>query len=332
MTGFHTPLRALICGISGQDGAYLAELLLAKGCEVWGTSRDVGANDFCGLKSLGLFEKVTLFSMLPEDFNSVMRVISEIRPHQVYNLTGQSSVGLSFERPLDAMSSIATGTLNQLEAIRLTDKSIRFFNASSGECFGESRLPINEQSVFLPQSPYAVAKAAATWYVSVYRSSYDLFACSGILFNHESPLRSERFVTKKIVSAAVDISMGSKEKLRLGNTAIRRDWGWAPEYVEAMWRMLDYNKPEDFVIATGVTQSLQEFIQAVFEEIDLDWRNYLIVDPNLLRPSDPVESVGNPAKAKMLLEWQPAVVGTEVPKKMFRECYQSIKKSRMSHV
>lgn len=312
--------RALICGISGQDGAYLAQLLLRKGYEVWGTSRDAQVSKFDGLNALSIVDKVKTLSMSPEDFHNVLQVFSEVKPHEIYNLAGQSSVGLSFEQPLETMSSIATGTLNQLEAIRFVDKSIRFYSAGSSECFGDTgELAASESSVFRPQSPYAAAKAAATWQVSVYRKSYGLFACTGILFNHESPLRPERFVTKKIISAARRIAAGSDEKLKLGNIEIRRDWGWAPEYVDAMWRMLNRESPEDFVIATGVTQSLQQFVQAVFEEAGLNWRNHVIVDSAFLRPSDPLESVGNPTKAKLQLDWKPAVVGIEVPKKMFRE-------------
>ena len=197
---------------------------------------------------------------------------------------------------------------------------MRFYSAGSSECFGDTGdFAASELSVFRPQSPYAVAKAAATWHVHVYRKSYDIFACTGILFNHESPLRHERFVTKKIVSAARRISEGSNEKLKLGNIEIRRDWGWAPEYVEAMWRMLNRQSPEDFVIATGVTQSLQQFVEAVFEEAGLNWRDHVIVDPAFLRPSDPLESVGNPTKARLELNWEPTFVGSDIPKKMFRE-------------
>lgn len=312
--------RALICGVSGQDGAYLACLLLSKGYEVWGTSRDAQTSKFVGLKALSILDKVKTRSMLPEDFRSVIQVFSEVRPHEIYNLAGQSSVGLSFEQPLETMSSIAIGTLNQLEAIRCVDKSIRFFSAGSSECYGDTGgLAANESSLFRPQSPYAVAKAASTWHVSVYRKSYDLFACTGILFNHESPLRPERFVTKKIVSAAKRIAFGSNEKLKLGNIDIRRDWGWAPEYVDAMWRMLNLDAPEDFVIATGVTQSLREFVRLVFEEAGLDWRDHVIGDSTLLRPSDPLESIGDSTKARKRLEWMPAVVGSEVPKRMYRE-------------
>lgn len=312
--------RALICGISGQDGSYLARLLLSKGYEVWGTSRDGQFSKFGGLNALSIVDQVNILLMFPEDFRSVIQVFSAVRPHEIYNLAGQSSVGLSFEQPLETFSSIATGTVNQLEAIRIVDKSIRFYSAGSSECFGDTgELAASEAAVFRPQSPYAVAKAAAAWHVSVYRESYDLFACTGILFNHESPLRPEHFVTKKIVSAAQRIAAGSDETLKLGNIEIRRDWGWAPEYVDAMWRMLRQESPGDFVIATGVSQSLQEFVQAVFEEAGLDWLNHVIVDPAFLRPSDPLISVGNPSKAKLYLGWEPKVVGAAVPKKLFRE-------------
>jgi len=314
--------RALICGVSGQDGAYLASFLLAKNYEVWGTSRDAQVSNFEGLRALKIINKVKTLSMSPEDFSRVLEVFSEIRPHEIYNLAGQSSVGLSFEQPLETMSSISTGTLNQLEAIRFVDKSIRFYSAGSGECFGDTgSIPACESSIFQPASPYAVAKTAAAHHVSVYRKSYGLFAVTGILFNHESPLRQERFVTKKIVTTVRRIAAGSNEKLNLGNIDIHRDWGWAPEYVDAMWRMLNLNEPEDFVIATGVIQSLREFVQIVFEEVGLNYRDHLISDSSLLRPSDPIKSVGNPAKAKERLNWVPFFIGSEVPKKMFRESF-----------
>ena len=312
--------RALICGISGQDGAYLASFLLSKGYEVWGTSREAQVNKFEGLRALNIIDKVKTLSMLPEDFHSVVQIFSEIRPHEIYNLSGQSSVGISFEQPLETMSSISIGTLNQLEAIRFVDKSIRFYSAGSSECFGDTGdIPACESTYFRPCSPYAIAKAAATHQVSVYRKSFGLFAVTGILFNHESPLRHERFVTKKIITTVRRIGAGSNEKLKLGNIDIQRDWGWAPEYVDAMWRMLNLEEPEDFVVATGVKQSLREFVQTVFEEAGLDWRQHVIADATLLRPSDPIKSVGNPAKAKERLNWVPFVVGAEVPKKMFRE-------------
>lgn len=314
------PRRSLICGISGQDGAYLAQLLLSKGYEVWGTSRDAQINAFSGLKQLGIYGQVHLLSMVPEDFDSVIQVVSDVKPHEIYNLAGQSSVGLSFDKPLETLASIATSTLNQLEAIKLVDKSIRFFNAGSSEVFGDTCGEYaDENTGFFPYSPYAVAKAAATWEVVLYRKSYNLFACTGILFNHESPLRPERFVTKKIVSAAKRIAGGSNEKLTLGNTEIRRDWGWAPDYVIAMWKMLNQDHADDYVVSTGKSLSLQNFVGAVFEEAGLDWRDHVIIDPSLLRPSDPMEIIGNPEKAKKNLNWEPSVTGLDVPREMYRE-------------
>ena len=312
--------RALICGVSGQDGAYLASFLLAKGYEVLGTSRDAQAKKFDGLVALNILDKVKTLSMLPEDFHSVLQVFSETRPHEIYNLSGQSSVGISFEQPLETMSSISTATLNQLEAIKFVDKSIRFYSAGSSECFGDTGdIVACESSSFRPCSPYAVAKIAASHHVSVYRKSFGLFAVTGILFNHESPLRQEHFVTKKIITTVRRIAAGSNEKLKLGNIDIQRDWGWAPEYVDAMWRMLNLEEPEDFVIATGVQLSLREFVQTVFEEAGLDWRNHLISDSTQLRPSDPIKCIGDPTKAKERLNWIPFIVGSEVPKKMYRE-------------
>lgn len=312
--------RALICGISGQDGAYLAQFLLVKGYEVWGTSRNAQGGSLGNLRALNIIEKVKILSMLPEDIHSVVNVFSEVRPHEVYNLTGQSSVGISFEKPLETMSSITTGVLNQLEAIRIVDKSIRFFFAGSGECFGQAaEHAADESTPYWPQSPYAVAKAAASWNVSVYRKSFNLFACTGILFNHESPLRQKHFVTMKIVSTARRIACGSDERLKLGNLSVYRDWGWAPEYVDAMWRMLNRAVPEDFVIATGITQSLRDFVQTVFDEAGLDWRDHVLVEPSLYRPTDPIAIVGNSAKAEELLLWAPTLVGSEVPKRLYRE-------------
>jgi GDPmannose 4,6-dehydratase len=314
------PGRALVCGISGQDGAYLARLLLSKGYEVWGTSRDAPRCEFSNLTALKIRDQVTTVSMSPEDFRSVLQVFLEVRPTEIYNLAGQSSVQLSFDQPLETMSSVAIGTLHQLEAIRFVDTTIRFYSAGSGECFGNTgAAAADETTVFRPESPYAVAKAAAAWHVSVYRKSYDLFACTGYLFNHESPLRPERFVTRKIVAAARRIAAGSDEKLRLGNIEIRRDWGWASEYVAAMWQMLNRDSPEDFVIATGTKQSLREFVQTVFENANLDWRDHVIIDSALRRPADPMESAGNPAKAHRLLGWQPTTIGADVPKRLYRE-------------
>ena len=311
--------RALICGVGGQDGALLARLLLAKGYEVWGTSRDAETSSFAGLAALGIRERVTVVSMSPVDFRSVIQVVADARPQEIYNFSGQSSVGLSFAQPIETIESFSTGVLNLLEAIRFLDRSIRLYNAGSGECFGDTGgRPADESTPFMPRSPYAVAKSAATWQVRVYRESYGIFACTGILFNHESPLRPERFVTRKIVAAARRIAAGSSEKLKLGNLDIRRDWGWAPEYVEAMWRMLDHESPEDFVIATGVTQSLRDFIETVFDEARLDWRAHVVADPGLLRPLDVGESNANPAKAALELGWVPSIVGKSIPRELYR--------------
>ena len=314
------PRRALICGVSGQDGAYLAQLLLSKGYQVWGTSRDAQVSSFSGLRRLGIFSQVTAFSMSPIDFRSVLQVVSRVKPHEIYNFAGQSSVGLSFDQPVETTESITIGVLNLLEVIRFVDPAIRFYNAGSGECFGDTGgVPADESTPFHPCSPYAVAKAAATWQVAVYRDAYKLFACTGILFNHESPLRPERFVTRKIVSAACRIANGSTEKLMLGNIDICRDWGWAPEYVDAMWRILNHDTPEDFVIATGVTQSLREFLSTVFEEAKLDWREHVVIDSALMRPSDSLTSAACPKKAHELLSWTPMCFGPAVAKRLFRE-------------
>ena len=224
---------ALIAGVSGQDGAYLSKFLLDRGYTVYGTSRDAQASSFANLARLGILDRVQVASMSITDFRSVLQTLQRIQPDEVYNLSGQSSVGLSFELPVETLESIATGTLNLLEAIRFTGRPIRFYSAGSGEVFGDTDgLPANETTRFAPRSPYAVAKAAAYWQVTNYREAYGLHASTGILFNHESPLRPERYVTRKIVAAACRILWGSGEKLTLGNIDIERDWGWAPDYVE----------------------------------------------------------------------------------------------------
>lgn len=301
--------RALILGVSGQDGAYLAKLLLDKGYEVHGTSRDVETRDFRGLKALGIRDRVTLHSASLVDFRNLLQVISSVEPDEIYNLASQSSVGLSFAHPMETMESIALGTLQILEVMRYLNAPIRFYNACSSECFGDvpQGEACNEQRPFRPRSPYAAAKAAAFWATANYRDAYGLFACSGILFNHESPLRPERFVSKKIVATAVRIAGGSKEKLRLGNLEIWRDWGYAPEYCEAMWRMLQHDEPEDFVIATGKAHRLEEFVAKAFAAVSLDWREHVEIDRSLFRPSDLAYSRGDASKARNLLGWRPKV-------------------------
>ena len=309
--------RALICGISGQDGAYLADFLLRKGCQVYGTSRDAQVADFRNLTRLGIRDRVGLESVATTDFRSVLQALIRVEPDEVYHLAGQSSVGLSFMQPVETMESIAVATLNLLEAIRFTGRPIRFYNAASGECFGECpEQGADEQTPFRPRSPYAVAKAAAYWEVTNYREAYGLFACSGILFNHESPLRPERFVTQKIVSAVKRIAGGSRERLNLGNLAIRRDWGWAPEYVEAMWMMLQQREPGDFVIASGESRTLEEFVERAFALRGLHWREHVESDASLLRPTDLMRGIANPRKAAQALGWTARLRMNEVVSRM----------------
>jgi GDPmannose 4,6-dehydratase len=298
-------MRALICGISGQDGTYLADLLLAKGYDVVGSSRDAQTTNFLNLSRLGIAHRVQLESMAVHDFRSVLQLIHKVEPDEIFNLSGQSSVGLSFSQPIETLDSIISGTLNLLESIRFLGKPVRFYNAGSSECYGDTdALGASEDSQFRPRSPYAVAKSAAYWLVANYREAYGLHASTGILFNHESPIRPERFVTRKIVTTACRISRGSKEKLTLGNLQIRRDWGWAPEYVDAMWRILQCETPGDFVIATGTTNSLEEFVSEVFAALGLDWRDHTSVSEGLLRPTDISEGKGNPGKAERVLGWK----------------------------
>jgi GDPmannose 4,6-dehydratase len=295
---------ALICGVSGQDGSYLAQLLLKKGYQVWGTSRDAQMSSFKNLKFLGIYEQIKRESMALNDFRSVLQVLFKVQPDEVYNLAGQSSVGLSFEQPVETLESIATGTLNLLEAIRFTKAKIKLYNAGSSECFGDiGTEAADEKTPFHPRSPYAVAKATAFWEVANYREAYDIFACSGILFNHDSPLRPARFVTQKIVTTACRIAQGSIEKLKLGNTSIIRDWGWAPEYVEAMYLMLQQEQPDDYLIATGESHTLAEFVAQGFAYFGLNWQDHVITDSSLFRPTDLSISRGNPSKAKEKLGW-----------------------------
>lgn len=295
---------ALIFGISGQDGAYLAKLLLAKGYRVVGTSRDAQASRFDNLARLGLEDNVQLESASMHDFRSVHQLIVTIRPDEVYNLAGQSSVGLSFDQPIETLESIALGTLHILEAIRISNLPIRFYGAGSSECFGDTGgVPASEETPFRPRSPYAVAKATAFWETTNYREAYGLHACTGILFNHESPLRPKRFVTQKIIQGACQIAQTGQGRLKLGNIDISRDWGWAPEFVEAMWLMLQQEQPRDFVIATGRTITLREFIRIAFKHYGLDWAQWVDSDPTLIRPTELMVSCGDPSLAHHVLGW-----------------------------
>jgi GDPmannose 4,6-dehydratase len=297
--------RALISGISGQDGALLASALLDTGYEVFGTSRDAELSSFENLVRLGIRDKVTVLSMALNDFRSVLEVVDRTQADEIYNLAGQSSVGLSFEQPVQTLESISIGTLNLLESLRYLKRPIRFYNAGSSECFGDTgNMPANEATAFRPRSPYAVAKATAFWQVANYREAYGIFACSGILFNHESPLRQGRFVTQKIANAVASIAAGLSDTLELGSLDVSRDWGWAPEYVKAMQLMLLRETADDFVIATGETASLGDFVEVAFASAGLDWRDHVRTNPALERPTDILVSRSDPSKAAELLGWR----------------------------
>ena len=313
------PRRALICGISGQDGAYLARLLLSKGYHVTGTSRDAQVSSFANLSRLGVRDAVEFDSMVLTDFRSTLQTLKKAAPDEVYNLAGQSSVGLSFQQPVEAMESVGLGALNLLEAIRFLGRDIRLYNASSSECFGNTAgKPADESTPFQPRSPYAVAKSAAHWMVVNYREAYGVFACNGILFNHESPLRPARFVTRKIIAGACAIKRGEAERLRLGNLDISRDWGWAPDYVDAMWRMMQLARPADFVIASGRTHTLRQFVEMAFAAVDLDWRRFVDIDESLRRPTDIDFSAGDPSRALRLLGWRADTTLPEIVTRMVR--------------
>ena len=317
---------ALIFGISGQDGAYLSQLLLQKGYEVHGTSRDAEVNNFSSLLFLGIKDLIKLHSVSLTDFRSVLQVIERVKPNEIYNLSGQSSVGLSFEQPHETLESIAVATINILESMRFLGGSFLFYNACSSESFGDTGdLPANEKTPFNPKSPYGVAKASSFWQVANYRESYDLFACSGILFNHESNLRPKRFVTRKICKAAARIALGSDEILNLGDISIKRDWGWAPEYVKAMWMMLQQKNADDFVIATGYSSTLREFIGAAFSALNLNWENHVISNPKLFRPSEILSVYGSPSKAKEILNWSAEKTMPEIAKLMSLNEFEFLK-------
>ncbi|MDH3327871.1 MAG: GDP-mannose 4,6-dehydratase [Desulfobulbaceae bacterium] len=315
----------LILGVSGQDGSYLAKSLLEKGYRVVGSSRDAQMSSFANLMRLGIRDRVEVESVSSNDFRSVLQVLKKVKPDEIYNLAGQSSVGLSFSQPMETFESISIGTLNLLESIRMLELPVRFYNACSSECFGniDGERAV-EETPFRPRSPYAVAKAAAFWQVANYREAYGLFACSGILFNHESPLRPERFVTQKIVREACRIKAGLQSKMRLGNISIKRDWGWAPEYVEAMWLMLQQDKADDYIVATGETHTLEELVATVFSYLGMDWKDYVELNPDLLRPTEIKSSLADPSKAEKNLGWKPQYGMKEAVTMMVEEYVESM--------
>jgi GDPmannose 4,6-dehydratase len=323
--------RALICGISGQDGTYLAQLLLDRGYEVWGSSRDAELAEFDHLRRFGLYDSVHLVSLNLRDIGSVLGLLRRARPDEIFSLAGQSSVGLSFEQPVETIESIALGTLSLLEAIRLSDRDIRLYNAGSTECFGDTGDSVaNEGSPFSPCSPYAVAKASAFWTVANYRQAYGMYACTGILSNHDSPLRPRRFVTRKIIHAVASLASGRDVRLSLGNLNIERDWGWSPEYVEAIAVMLNQTSPADYIIATGKSHTLREFVETAFGLIGKDWQDYVTIDEALMRPTDILRNKVDPSKAATGLGWRARSGMTEVVGMMLEAEMANLRKEEVA--
>ncbi|MCT0229478.1 GDP-mannose 4,6-dehydratase [Synechococcus sp. CS-1324] len=315
-----SPPVALISGITGQTGAYLAHRLLQKGHKVVGGTRDASSSDRSRLKRLGVDGDLELLSLAPADFRSVIQCVRKVRPDQIYYLAGQTSVGLSFEQPFESIESIAVGTLNLLEAIRLLGEDIRFFSAGSSECFGNSLVfPLTEESPMRPVSPYAVAKCAAFWSTVNYRQAYGLFACTGILSNHESPLRPDRFVTRKIISSLRSIQAGDADKLTLGNLDIWRDWGWAPDYVEAIDLIMSADNADDYLIASGHTHSLREFLSIACRLAGLDEDQIISSDPGLYRPSELNTIELDPSKIRQQLGWSSTLPFETMVERLYHE-------------
>lgn len=317
--------KALITGITGQDGSYLAELLLQKGYEVHGIIRR--ASTFNTDRIDHLYKdphdpEARLFLHYGDltDGTGLRRILEKVQPDEVYNLGAQSHVKVSFEQPEYTADVVATGTLRLLEALRdyikVSGKEVRIYQAGSSEMFGASPPPQNEKTPFYPRSPYAAAKVAAYWYAVNYREAYGLFICNGILFNHESPRRGETFVTRKITRAVGRIKMGLQKKLYLGNLEAKRDWGYAGDYVEAMWLMLQQSEPDDYVIATGESHSVREFLEEAFGYVGLDWRRYVEVDPRYFRPTEVDHLQGDATKARAKLGWRPKVTFKELVRMM----------------
>ena len=301
-----TKKRALITGITGQDGSYLAEFLLEQGYDVIGMVRRSSTVNFDRIKHIQDDVELAQGDLL--DQSSLISVLSDYKPQEVYNLAAQSFVPTSWKQPVLTGEFTALGVTRMLEAIRTVDTSIRFYQASSSEMFGKvQEIPQTEKTPLYPRSPYGVAKVYGHWITVNYRESYNLFACSGILFNHESPRRGLEFVTRKISHAVAKIKLGLAKDLRLGNLEAKRDWGFAGDYVRAMWLMLQQDQPDDYVVSTGETHSVREFCEVAFEHVDLDWQKYVVQDPAFMRPAEVDHLIGDPAKAARELGWKPTV-------------------------
>lgn len=307
--------KALVLGASGQDGAYLAQALLQAGHLVVGAFRSEAPPE--NFVRLGIADRVQSIRLDVSRAQAVHEAIATLRPTHVYNLAGQTSVAESFREPAETFDGIALGTIHVLEAVRQLNPEIRLFNAGSGEMFGDTGgVAANEATPLAPCNPYAIAKSAAFWSVANHREAHGLFACTGILFNHESPLRSQRFVTRKIAAAAARIARGSDERLTLGNLEVSRDWGWAPEYVEAMRLMLEEDAPRDFVLASGATVNLQEFVDAAFAAVGLRWREHVDFDSALKRPTDVSAAHADPTLAAGQLGWRASTRGLDVARRL----------------
>jgi GDPmannose 4,6-dehydratase len=327
--------KALITGITGQDGSYLAELLLDKGYEVHGLIRRSSSFNTDRIEHLYKdphHPETRLFLHYGDlvDGTGLREVLSRVMPDEIYNLGAQSHVRVSFDQPVYTVQSDALGTMQLLEAIRDTGKAIRFYQASSSEMYGKVvETPQTETTPFHPRSPYACAKVYSYWQTVNYRESYDMFACNGILFNHESPRRGETFVTRKITRAATRIKVGLQEKLFLGNLDAKRDWGFAGDYVEAMWMILQQPRPDDFVIATGETHSVREFLDEVFALLELDWKKHVQVDPRYFRPAEVDLLLGDAGKARKVLGWQPKVTFKGLAKMMVEHDLKLARRERV---
>ncbi|MGZ7116655.1 MAG: GDP-mannose 4,6-dehydratase [Methanobacterium sp.] len=311
--------KALITGSTGQDGAYLAKFLLDKGYDVFGTYRRLSTPNFWRLQYLDIFDKMKLIPADLSDSFSMMEAINISKADEVYNLAAQSFVGTSFEQPYSTALVTGLGVTSILEAIRQINPDIKFYQASTSELYGEGHSSIlNEKTTFQPSSPYAAAKLYGYWMTKIYREGYDIFTSNGILFNHESPLRGLEFVTRKISNTVAKIAIGMEKELALGNLEAKRDWGYAPDYVESMWLMLQQDEPDDYVIATSKTHSVKDFVENAFEFVGLDWHKYVKVDKKFLRPIDVNFLQGDYSKAKEKLNWEPKVKFEELVELMVK--------------
>ena len=330
-----SPKKALITGITGQDGSYLAELLLSKGYFVHGIVRR--SSSFNTERIEHLYRdphdpNTRLFLHYGDlvDGTGIREVLTRVQPDEVYNLGAQSHVRVSFDQPVYTVQTDALGTMNLLEAIRDTGRPVRFYQASSSEMYGKVlETPQTETTPFYPRSPYACAKVYSFWQTVNYRESYNIYGCNGILFNHESPRRGETFVTRKITRAATRIREGLQDKLFLGNLDAKRDWGFAGDYVDAMWRMLQQETPDDYVVATGETHSVREFLDEVFGILQLDWHKHVEIDPRYFRPAEVDLLLGDPGKAKRILGWEPKVTFKTLAKMMTESDWEMAKRERL---